>query len=77
MVSMGGFPGQDMRPARPVRRDDATHPRELPDPEPADGFLEVCATCAADPGFQAAYEAFGGALAGSCGHVGRRDVSSP
>lgn len=31
--------------------------------------LEVCATCAADSGFRAAREAFGGALVGHCEHA--------
>lgn len=31
--------------------------------------LEVCDTCAADPAFQRAREAFGGALVGHCDHA--------
>lgn len=31
--------------------------------------LVVCARCAANPDFQAALEAFGGTLVGSCGHA--------
>ncbi len=31
--------------------------------------LIVCANCAADPDYQRAVEAFGGALVGNCGHV--------
>lgn len=31
--------------------------------------LEVCDACAADPAFQRAREAFGGALVGHCGHA--------
>lgn len=49
-------------PVEEVQRELDAHPTWNPD-------LRVCPTCAADPGYRRAVEAFGGALVGHCAHV--------